>query len=612
LRIEMGLGSGDSLDLITVAAGYAEGRWTVGEVMAEVRRRIAAYADPAVWIDRLGESEIAAQIAAVESARGAGKKLPLYGIPFAVKDNIDMAGRPTTAACPEFAYTPGKSATIVRKLCEAGAILVGKTNLDQFATGLVGVRSPYGECRNVFDGKYISGGSSSGSAVAVAAGLVSFALGTDTAGSGRVPAAFGNIVGYKPTRGLLSCAGVVPACQSLDCVSIFALTCGDAAAVGDVARGFDAGDPYSRSASEIGAGALPTAAFRFGVPREDQLEFFGNREFAAIYQSSVKRLASVGGQAVVIDFEPFLQAGALLYQGPWVAERVAGLRDFLRGHPSAVLPVISTILAGAAKFSAADAFAGAHRLAELCQVAKGQWEAMDLMLLPTTGTIYTREEIAADPIQLNKNMGYYTQFVNLMDLCGVAVPAGFTAGGLPVGVTVIARAGRDQSLLYIADRFHRETPVKLGATGAVFPMAKEIVVENRGVLLAVVGAHLSGQPLNWQLTQRNARLVRACRTAGCYRFHALPGTVPAKPGLVRVGENAGASIEIEIWELSHEAFGSFVAEVPPPLAIGSVKIEDGTFVKGFLCEPFALEGAEEITQFGGWRAYLKSKAAVAK
>ncbi len=322
----MCLGSGDSLDLVTVAAGYAEGRWTVGEVMAEVRRRIAAYADPAVWIDRLGELEITAQIAAVESARGAVKKLPLYGIPFAVKDNIDVAGRPTTAACPAFAYTPAKSATVVRKLCEAGAILVGKTNLDQFATGLVGVRSPFGECRNVFDEKYISGGSSSGSAVTVAAGLVSFMrLGTDTAGSGRVPAAFGNIVGYKPTRGLLSCAGVVPACQSLDCVSIFALTCGDAAVVSEVARGFDAGDPYSRSGSEIGGSALPTAAFRFGVPRDDQLEFFGNREFAAVYQSSVKRLASIGGQAVVIDFEPFLQAGAACCIGG------RGLRSGLRG-----------------------------------------------------------------------------------------------------------------------------------------------------------------------------------------------------------------------------------------------------------------------------------------
>jgi allophanate hydrolase len=358
-------------------------------------------------------------------------------------------------------------------------------------------------------------------------------------------------------------------------------------------------------------GALPSAGFRFGVPREDQLEFFGNREFAAGYQSAVTRLTSLGGTAVVIDFGPFLQAGALLYQGPWVAERVAGLRDFLKGHPAAVLPVIATILAGADRFSAADAFAGAHRLAELCQVGKTQWESIDLMLLPTAGTIYTRDEVAADPIQLNRNLGYYTQFVNLMDLCAVAVPSGFTSGGLPVGVTLIAPAGVDQSLLKIADGFHRAGNLKLGATGAEFPAAKEIVVENSGVMLAVVGAHLSGMPLNWQLTQRNARLVRACRTFGCYRFYALAGTVPPKPGLVRV-EDGGASIEIEIWELTNEAFGSFVAEVPPPLVIGSVKIDDGSFVKGFLCEPCAMAGAEEITQFGGWRGFLKSKSSSAK
>jgi allophanate hydrolase len=493
----------------------------------------------------------------------------------------------------------------VRKLCEAGAILVGKTNLDQFATGLVGVRSPYGACRNTFDGKYISGGSSSGSAVAVAAGLVSFALGTDTAGSGRVPAAFNNIVGFKPTRGLVSSAGVVPACQSLDCVSIFALTCGDAAAVGDIARGFDQADPYSRRTEELPQSAFPSTTIRFGVPRDDQLQFFGNREFEAIYKSAIERLISLGAQKVVIDFEPFLKAGDLLYQGPWVAERVAAVGDFVKAHPEAVLPVISMILSSAARFSAADTFTAAHRLAEFCQTAKTQWESIDLLLLPTAGTIYTRDEVMADPIQLNKNLGYYTQFVNLMDLCGVAIPAGFTSAGLPVGVTLIAPAGQDQPLLKLADDFHRASSLKLGATGAGFPEAREIRDDRRGVLLVVVGAHLTGQPLNWQLTQRKARLVRACRTSPCYRFYALPGTTPPKPGLVRVDEDAGSAIEIEVWQLTNEAFGSFVAEVPPPLVIGSVKLDDGTFVKGFLCEPFALQDAEEITHFGGWRAYLK-------
>ena len=586
----MALASSDSLDLVTLAAQYAGRQWSVGDVMEEVRRRIEAYPDPAIWIDRMDQREIGRQIAAVESARAEGRKLPLYGIPFAVKDNIDVAGRPTTAACPEFAYTPAKSASVVQKLCDAGAILIGKTNLDQFATGLAGVRSPYGACQNVFDVKYISGGSSSGSAVAVAAGLVSFALGTDTAGSGRVPAAFNNIVGYKPTRGLLSNAGVVPACQSLDCISIFTLTCGDAAAVADVARGFDPADPYSRRPVEMPQGTLPSMAFRFGVPRDDQLQFFGNREFEAIYQSAVERLTSLGAQRVVIDFEPFLQAGGLLYQGPWVAERVAALGEFVRAHPQAVLPVISTILASAAHFSAVDAFKAAHLLAELCQTAKTQWDSIDLMLLPTTGTIYTRDEIAADPIQLNKNLGHYTQFVNLMDLCGVAIPA-----------------GRDQSLLKIADAFHRASSLKLGATDAVFPEATEIRVDQQGVLLAVVGAHLSGQPLNWQLTQRMSRLVRSCRTSPSYQLYALSGTTPSKPGLVRVDEGAGCAIEVEVWQLTNEAFGSFVAEVPPPLVIGSIMIDDGTLVKGFLCEPCALQGAKDITHFGGWRAYLKRK-----
>jgi len=603
----MPIGSRDSLDLASLSAGYAEGQWTIADMVAEMRRRIDAYPDPAVWIDRLGEKEINAQVSAVEAARAAGRKLSLYGIPFAVKDNIDVAGRPTTAACAEFAYTPDKSATVVQKLCDAGAILIGKTNLDQFATGLVGVRSPYGACKNPFDGKYISGGSSSGSAVAVAAGLVSFSLGTDTAGSGRVPAAFNNIVGFKPTRGLISNAGVVPACKSLDCVSIFALTCGDAAAVADIARGFDPADPYSRRPHDLPQSTLPSTALRFGVPRDDQLQFFGNREFAAIYQSAIERLTSLGARRVVIDFDPFLQAGALLYQGPWVAERMASLREFVNTHPNALLPVISTILSTAARFDAADVFVGAHRLAELCQIARAQWEDIDLLLLPTTGTIYTRDEVTADPIQLNRNLGYYTQFVNLMDLCAVAAPAGFTSAGLPVGVTLIAPAGQDRPLLKIADAFHRASSVKLGATDAVFPEVKEIKVDHLGVLLAVVGAHLSGQPLNWQLTERNGRLVRSCRTSPCYRFYALPGTVPPKPGLVRVEESAGSAIEIEVWQLTNEAFGSFVAEVPPPLVIGSVKIDDGTFVKGFLCEPCALNGAQDITHFGGWRAYLKRK-----
>jgi allophanate hydrolase len=589
----------DSLVISAIRAHYADGSWNPADVTAEVLRRIEAHTDPAIWIYRCSVQQLQQQL------KSCNPSQPLYGVPFAVKDNIDVAGMPTTAACPAFSHVAQRTATVVQKLLDAGAILIGKTNLDQFATGLVGVRSPYGAPKNPFNPEFITGGSSSGSAAAVSGGLVSFALGTDTAGSGRVPAAFTNIIGFKPTRGLLSCAAVVPACKSLDCVSIFALTSADAAAVAAVARGFDADDSYSRPPSEIPAADLPIDQLRFGVPADSQVAFFGNSEFQRLYAKAVTDMESLGAKKVTIDLEPFLQAGKLLYDGPWVAERVAGLRHFTDAHQSDLLPVIAKIFASAANFTAADAFAAMHRLAALRQSARTEWSKADVLLLPTAGTIYTQSQVAADPIALNKNLGYYTQFVNLLDLCAVAVPAGFTSAGLPFGVTLIAQAGQDQPLLQLADQFHRKTNLPLGSTHCPMPPAAPIPASTTGILLAVVGAHLSGQPLNRQLTDRGARFVRTTKTSPCYELYRLANTTPSKPGLVRV-DVAGSKIELEIWRLSPEAFASFVAEVPPPMVIGTVELEDGSAVKGFLCEPRALKDAHNITNFGGWRAYLKS------
>jgi allophanate hydrolase len=522
-----------------------------------------------------------------------------------VKDNIDVAGLPTTAGCPSFAYTPPKSATVVERLRAAGAILVGKTNLDQFATGLVGVRSPYGPCSSVFDDRYISGGSSAGSAVAVAAGLVSFALGTDTAGSGRVPAAFNNIVGCKPTRGAVSAASVVPACRTLDCVSIFSLTCGDALEVMQVAAGYDSLDPFSR----VGEEASPWLGgpFRFGIPPPEQLEFFGDHAAADLFDAAQEQLASLGGTPVEIDFAPFRAVAELLYSGPWVAERLAAIREFFDEHQADMDPTVRAIIGGGARLTAVDTYEAIYRLAELRQKTMAEWSRMDVMLLPTTGTIYTLDEVKSDPIKLNSNLGFYTNFVNLLDLAAVAVPAGFRQNGLPFGVTLIGPAWTDSALLTLADRFHRAQEGKLGGTGfalASTPALPAPATPPGCVLIAVVGAHLSGQPLNWQLTERRARLVRTCRTSPHYRLYALTGATPPKPGLTRDLSADGPGIELELWAMPVASFGSFVVDVPPPLSIGSIELEDGSLVKGFVCDPFAVRSEEEITTFGGWRNYL--------
>lgn len=597
-----------SLDIGSLSARYADGSLEAGKVLDEVYARLERYPDKSVWIDLPGREDADGQLARALARKKQGIPQPLFGIPFAVKDNIDVAGRPTTAACPAFVYTPSKSATVVSRLCDAGAIMIGKTNLDQFATGLVGTRSPYGACANVFDSRYISGGSSSGSAVAVAAGLVSFALGTDTAGSGRVPAGFNNIVGLKPTRGLISAAGVVPACRSLDCVSILALTCADAAAVFAVAAGADPADPFSREPGDIPVrGSWDPKAFRFGVPRDQDLRFFGNEQAQKLYRDAIKRMESLGGSPTIIDYTPFSKAAALLYEGPWVAERTSVVKELLERDPSALLPVTRTIIERGKKVDAISAFEGLYALEALRQAAKPLWAQMDVLLLPTTGTIYTKDQIAADPIGLNTNLGYYTNFVNLMDLCAVAVPGGFQSNQLPAGVTLIAPAGCEKPLLSLADAMHRAAGVRMGATAYDIPPVTPPAPARGLIQLAVVGAHLSGQPLNHQLIDRRARLVRTCRTADCYRFYALPGTTPPKPGLIRVDAHTGAAIEVEVWEMSAEAFGSFVAAIPPPLGIGTLQLEDGELVKGFICEGHAVAGARDISSFGGWRKFLAAK-----
>jgi len=598
-----------ALDLSTLRQRYEMGTLTPTRLVEALADRLAASDGTAVWIHRISVDRLGAEAAALERRAGAVglEALPLYGVPFAVKDNIDVAGLPTTAACPAFAYRPARSASVVEKLVEAGALLVGKTNLDQFATGLTGIRSPYGVPRNPFDPAFVPGGSSSGSAVAVAAGLVSFALGTDTAGSGRVPAAFNNVVGLKPTRGLLSAAGVVPACRSLDCVSIFALTVPDAMAVLAGTAGLDAADPLSRPAPPGFRARLPAvpARFAFGVPRPADRKFFGNAEAERLYGEAIERLERLGGEAREIDYAPFLEAAGLLYDGPWLAERASSLGNFLAERPQEIHPVVREILAGAGRYSAADTFAAQHRLAEIGRRIGALWREIDCLALPTAGTIYRIDEVAADPIARNADLGYYTNFVNLLDLSAIAVPGGYQRDGLPAGITLVAPAWHDAFIAGIAATFHRSTGLALGATGAAPPPPPETAsADFPYVPLAVMGAHLSGEPLNPELLALGARLRRACRTAPRYRLYALPDG--RRPGLVR--ESAGgAAIEIEIWDMPAAALGAFVAGIAPPLGIGTIELEDGTWSKGFLCESHAIAGSTDISVHGGWRAYRRSR-----
>jgi allophanate hydrolase len=585
---------------------YREGRLQPSDVMAEALRRARDPGHPSVWITLLTSEQAQRYVGGLDPQRF--DELPLFGIPFAIKDNIDLAGVPTSCACPAFAYLPKSSAYVVERLIKAGAVPIGKTNLDQFATGLVGTRSPYGACQSVFDARYISGGSSSGSAVAVASGMVAFALGTDTAGSGRVPAALNNLVGLKPTRGRLSNRGVVPACRSLDCISILASTAYDAAAVLTAAEAMDPQDPFSRTPLEL---PLTDGAIRFGTPRRNQLEFFGNEEARRLYDEACQRMVALGGEQSEFDYEPFLKAASLLYSGPWIAERYAAVGEFLetQGTESSD-PTVRAIISKGKEYSAVDAFRGLYALEAYAAEARKIWDGIDLLLLPTVGTTYTIEEVKSEPVRLNSNLGHYTNFVNLLDLAAVAVPAGFgqsaSLPGLPFGITLVGPAFSDRALLSWGDRLHRASGGLLGGTGFEISLQPSFQIFNgsRRVELAVVGAHLRGQPLNRQLSNRGAHFVTATETAPFYNLYHLAKTTPPKPGLVRVEEYVGHGIEVEVWSLDCAAFGDFVNEVPPPLAIGTVELASGKNVKGFVCEPGALEGAKEITSYRGWRHYL--------
>ena len=598
------------MNVAALEEAYASGRSEPVAVVKQIFREIRTRGVRPVWIALVPEEVAIARAQALTQEMRA--TMPLWGMPFAVKDNIDVRGMETTAGCPAYAYVPEQSATAVERLEAAGAILIGKTNMDQFATGLVGTRTPYGACSSVFDARMISGGSSSGSAVAVASGLVTFALGTDTAGSGRVPAALNNLIGLKPTRGLVSAAGVVPACRSLDCVSVFAETAADAAAVLRVARGADARDALSRVA-RVGEGAAAwtgTGGFRFGVPRQAQREFFGDGENARLYDRAIAAAEASGGSAVEVDLQPFLDAAKLLYGGPWVAERYAAVGAFMANHAEAMDATVRAVISSGAGFTAAEYFTAAAELDRLRQQTAESWRAMDVLLLPTVPRSFTHEEIAQEPIARNSQLGLYTNFVNLLDLAAVALPAGLRADGLPFGVSLIGPAFSDEGLLRFADTLQRRLGTTLGGSARLLadaPPLAELKPPAGCLLLAVVGAHLQGQPLNWQLTQRDARLMRTCRTHPDYRFYALSGTVPAKPGLVWEPGFAGPGIEVEVWALPEETVGSFVDGVPQPLVIGHIRLDNGELVMGFLAEPAAIPSATEITATGGWRRYLSQR-----
>ena len=594
--------SSGSLLISDLLRAYRAHRLTPTEVIESVVERANRAAERHIWITRFSRERLLDHARSLEQR--SIQELPLYGIPFVIKDNMDLAGVPTTAGCAQYAYVPAQSSAVVQRLLDAGAIPLGKANLDQFATGLVGTRSPYGACRNSFNADYISGGSSSGSAVAVATGLASFALGTDTAGSGRVPASFNNIVGLKPSLGRISTRGVVPACRSLDCVSIFALTSEDAARVLSVVEGFDVDDPYSR---RVGDGAVNER--RFGIPRREQLQFFGDHDYARLFDQAAARIESLGGALVQIDFAPFLDAARLLYEGPWLAERYAGLEDFIKLHASAMHPVTRQVIDAGKSPSAVDAFKAQYQLMSLKRASERVWDDVDVLMTPTTGTIYEIARVHADPIRLNTTLGYYTNFMNLLDLAGVAIPAGFRADGLPFGVTIVGRAGTDHGLLALAGRLQRAFGDRLGALDVRVPPPEESAraTPMGFTSIAVCGAHLNGLPLNRQLRDRGGYLVRTTRTAAHYRLHVLPGGPPQRPGLVRV-RSGGASIDIEVWALRSVDFASFVDSIPAPLGVGTIELQDGERVLGFLCEAYATEDAADITCLGGWRAYLEETA----
>ncbi|MEE4098506.1 allophanate hydrolase [Pseudomonas viridiflava] len=591
------------LRLDSVRAAYQSGTLSPRQLILALQEK-AAELNPGyhLFIHLLSPDELEPYLVALENREL--KDLPLYGVPFAIKDNIDLAGIPTTAACPDYAYTPERSATIVEQLVALGAVPMGKTNLDQFATGLNGSRSPYGPCPNSVLKEYPSGGSSSGSSLAVALGVSSFSLGTDTAGSGRVPAALNNLVGTKASKGLISTAGVVPACRTQDCVSLFTATAREASQLLALVAKLDPRDEYSRrnpawnDATAFGA----PRPFRFGVPRAEDLEFFGCIQGPLLFSDAIDHLTALGGEAVTIDLSPFLEAASLLYDGPWVAERYSVAGQLMEENPAAVLPVIRAVLAKAPAVTGVETFRAHYRLQALKAICDKALEGLDCVVTPSIGRPVTSAELLAEPVLRNSELGYYTNFVNLLDYAAVAVPSTFMDNGLPWGVTLFGRAFTDQYLLSLADAFQRHTALPLISGNT--PPTPTTVARNDMARLVVCGAHLDGLALNGQLKQRGARLLEATQSSPDYQLYALAGGPPFRPGMVRVAEG-GVAIEVEVWELPSAELGSFLTGIPAPLGLGKVQLADGRWETGFICEPYGLEGARNISELGGWRAYLR-------
>lgn len=594
------------LRLSALRDAYSTQRLTPRQLISALREHASAL-NPEfnLYIHLLTAAEQEPYLAALDGR--SSDELPLFGVPFSIKDNIDLAGIPTTAACPAFAYTPAQSATIVEQLIALGAVPMGKANLDQFATGLNGTRSPYGECRNSVHPDYPSGGSSAGSSLAVALGVSSFALGTDTAGSGRVPAALNNLIGLKASKGLISTAGVVPACRTLDCVTFFTATAAEASQLLALTATLDPRDEYSRAnpmwnaANAFGA----PRPFRFGVPK--QLEFLGCSESPALFAATIEQLKSLGGEPVEIDFSPFLEAARLLYEGPWVAERYSVAGELIEAQPDAVLPVIQAVLAKAPGTTAVDAFRSQYRLQTLKALCQPIMDNVDCILTPAYPRPVTLAELHAEPVARNSDLGYYTNFMNMLDYAAVAVPAGFMNNGLPWGVTLFGRVFTDQYLLSLANALQHAHNLPLCGERPGDCSLPANSAGNDLARIVVCGAHLQGLPLNWQLQQRGAKLLEATHSSADYQLYALAGGPPFRPGMVRVSEG-GVQIEVEVWALPSSELGSFLCGIPAPLGLGKVQLSDGRWETGFICEPQGIEGAQNISVFGGWRAYMQSKA----
>jgi allophanate hydrolase len=585
-------------------AAYASGV-TPLEVVRQVYARIADVNDPGIFLAMATE---AAAIAEAEALGPFDPAKPLWGIPFVVKDNIDVAGYETTAGCPAYAYTPDDDAFVVARLRDAGAIFIGKTNLDQFATGLVGVRTPYGAPRNSVDPLIVPGGSSAGSAVAVGHGIAAFSLGTDTAGSGRVPAALNNIVGLKPTLGALSASGVVPACKSIETISIFAMTVSDAYSAFRACCVYDPADAFARPVTAPALAARDTPPV-IGIPSPDSIKFLGDEVQEASFATAVGILRDQGAEIREIDFTPLYAVATMLYEGAWVAERYTVIETLLTEDPEAILPVTRQIICKAEDLSAADAFRGIYRLKELARAAEPSLAEVDMLCVPTIPTFHTVAELEADPITPNSNFGTYTNFVNLLEMCGIAVPIPARSDGRPGSVTLLAKAGHDAEVAEIALSLEAQGARMLGATPWAFvPLEPPAPSRQSRLTLAVCGAHMSGLPLNWQLTDRGGVFVQDARTSDAYRFYALAGGPPARPGLTRGTPGSGAEIALELWSLPFEQVGSFLSGIPAPLGIGTIELSDGSQVQGFLCESIATDDALDITHSGDWRTHISSSS----